>query len=167
MGGMGSDDEGGGGMPGMGGAFAGGGMPGGFSMFMGGMPGGMGGASAGAGLGGAAAGGARRGGRPAGPVQAEPIKRQLLCTLEELYSGCTKRIKITRQRVDPASGVARPDEKVLEINVKPGALLASAACVACPSRPHTHISRSPACVCVPAVRVAVPCRMEEGHRHHV
>jgi len=128
MGGGGSDDEGAEGMPG--------GMPGGFRMFMGGMPGmgggGMPGMAGGgmpgmAGMGmpgmgpaagaGAAAAGARRRGQP---VQPEPIKRQLLCTLEELFSGTTKRIKVTRKRLNSDGKTTRPDEKVLEIVVKPG-----------------------------------------------
>lgn len=85
-----------GGMPGMGGMGGMGGMPG--MGGMGGMPGmgGMGG----------------RGGGGAGP-QA-PIKRQIALSLEDLYTGVTKRVKVTRQR----SG--RPEEKVLEIVVKPG-----------------------------------------------
>lgn len=113
MGGAGSDDEAGGagaGMGGMGGPgvrmFFGG--PGG----MGGMPGmgGMGGGMPGmGGMGGAGGMGGRR-----GPSQAEPIQRTLPVSLEELFTGTTKRIKVTRKRG------GRPEEKLLEIAVRPG-----------------------------------------------
>ena len=64
-----------------------------------GMPGGFEGGSGGFGAGGGAA--------PA-------IRSTLPCTLEELATGCTKRIKVTRKR----GGV--DSEKILEISVKPG-----------------------------------------------
>lgn len=54
------------------------------------------------------------GGSRQGPMKASPIKRTLACTLEELATGCSKRVKVTRQRE------GRPEEKVLEITVKPG-----------------------------------------------
>lgn len=41
-------------------------------------------------------------------------------TLEELYSGCIKKKKITRNLYDASSGKFVPTSKVLEINVKPG-----------------------------------------------
>lgn len=109
--GMGGDDDGFG---------AGGGMPGGFSMFMGpgGMPGGMPG-MAGAQMGGMPGMGMGMGGRR-GPAKAEPVKRPLQCTLEELYNGCTKRIKITRQRLQADGRSVRPEEKILELTIKPG-----------------------------------------------
>ncbi|KAI8469015.1 MAG: DnaJ domain-containing protein [Monoraphidium minutum] len=92
-----------GGMGGMGG-FGGGGGPYG----MGGM-GGMGGDpfGFGGGMGG-------MGGRAAGPRKDAPIEVKLGCTLEELYSGCTKKMKINRQ-----TGAGRAEE-ILEINVRPG-----------------------------------------------
>lgn len=77
----GGDEDGFGGMGGMGGP--------GIRMFMGGMPGMAGGGMPMGGMGGGMggmhpgmAGGARR-----GPQKAEPIKRPLQCTLEELYTG--------------------------------------------------------------------------------
>jgi DnaJ family protein B protein 4 len=54
-----------------------------------------------------------------GPKKAPPIKRNFNCTLEELYLGTTKKMKITKTLVDP-SGKAMPVEKILTINVKPG-----------------------------------------------
>lgn len=116
MGGAGSDDEAGGAGGGMGGPgvrmFFGG--PGGMGG-MGGMPGmgamgGMPGMGAGsAGMGGMGGMGGRR-----GPAQAEPIQRSLAVSLEELFTGTTKRIKVTRKRG------GRPEEKILEIAVRPG-----------------------------------------------
>ena len=93
-----------------------GGLPPGFSMFMGpggmggmgGMPGGMGGMPGGM-------GGGRR-----GPVKPEPIRRPLQCSLEELYTGTTKRVKITRNRLAADGRTVRPEEKILEIAIKPG-----------------------------------------------
>jgi len=41
-------------------------------------------------------------------------------TLEELYTGTTKKRKVTRHIVDGASGKAMPIEETLEIQVKPG-----------------------------------------------
>jgi DnaJ family protein B protein 4 len=55
----------------------------------------------------------RGGSRRAKP---EPLRRTLPCTLEDLYTGCTKKLKVTRKCVSPG----RPTEKVLTINVKPG-----------------------------------------------
>ena len=59
-----------------------------------------------------------RGGGFGAPPPREPIRRQLLCSLEELYAGCVKRVKVTRQRV--VGRAAQPQEKVLEVHVKPG-----------------------------------------------
>lgn len=91
--GMEDNEQGGqrGGFPGMGGM---GGMPG-----MGGM-GGM-------------------GGRGRAPSKPSPIKHKLPLTLEELYSGCTKKMRITRNRLNE-SGQPVPTSKVVEIPVKPG-----------------------------------------------
>jgi len=55
-----------------------------------------------------------------GPVKGDTVKTQLLCTLEELYLGCSKRLKVTRKRLNPDGRSTRMDEKILEINVKPG-----------------------------------------------
>ncbi|CAG9463259.1 unnamed protein product [Pedinophyceae sp. YPF-701] len=107
---------GGGGMGGMGGfrspeelfaAMFGGGGFGGFGGMdddmggMGGMPFGFGG------MGGM--GGARR-----APRKPPPVEQPLPCTLEELYTGANRRLKITRK----VNGM--PTSDVLEIAVKPG-----------------------------------------------
>lgn len=55
-----------------------------------------------------------------GPRKGDTVKTQLLCSLEELYLGCSKRLKVTRKRLNPDGRSTRMDEKILEINVKPG-----------------------------------------------
>ena len=80
---------------------------GGFPGMQGGFPG-MGGADGGMpGMG----GGGRRSmpqGHPPGPPQKAPaIQRPLLVTLEDLYTGTTKRLKITRQRGGQAEDKVR------------------------------------------------------------
>lgn len=87
---MDEDDFGGGGF---------GGMPGGF----GGIPRGFGGMG---------------GGIPR-QRKEKPIIRNFYCSLEELYTGCTKKMKVTKTIYD-ASGRGTPVEKILTIDVKPG-----------------------------------------------
>lgn len=60
-------------------------------------------------------------GRPMsqGPLKAPPIERTLPCTLEELYKGTTKKMKISREIAD-ASGITLPVEEILTIEIKPG-----------------------------------------------
>lgn len=90
---------------------------------MGGMGGGMdmdddeyGGIPGMGGMGGMFGGGRRQ---PSGPKKQAPIKRKFACTLEELYTGCTKKMKITKTLMDE-SGKRVNAEKILTINVKPG-----------------------------------------------
>lgn len=80
---------------GFGGGFGGmGGDPFGFGGGMGGGPfGGMGGMG---GMGGGPYGGGM-GGRPAGPRKDPPIEVKLGCSLEDLYNGTTRKMKIGRQ----------------------------------------------------------------------
>lgn len=54
-----------------------------------------------------------------GPEKPEPITHQLVCTLEELYNGCTKKINVTRKRFTP-EGVLQDETKQLTITVRPG-----------------------------------------------
>ncbi|KAL6043205.1 dnaJ protein 1 [Balamuthia mandrillaris] len=108
MGGMGMEEDDGlgstfrfssfGGMPGMSG--------------MGGMPGmsGMGSRGRG-GMGGMGARGRRK---------TEPIIHKFSCSLEELYTGCQKKMKVTKRLIDGSTGNFYPVEKVLTIDVKPG-----------------------------------------------
>ncbi|KAK7342391.1 hypothetical protein VNO80_25341 [Phaseolus coccineus] len=53
------------------------------------------------------------------PRKAPPIENKLPCTLEEIYRGTTKKMKISREIAD-ASGKTMQVEEILTINVKPG-----------------------------------------------
>ncbi|KAJ6366598.1 hypothetical protein OIU77_003061 [Salix suchowensis] len=53
------------------------------------------------------------------PRKSPPIEKRLLCSLEELYKGATKRMKISRDIVD-ASGKTMQVEEILTIDIKPG-----------------------------------------------
>ncbi|KAI8890707.1 DnaJ-domain-containing protein [Backusella circina FSU 941] len=92
-------------------SFGGGGGGGG----MGGMPGGMGDMPGGGMPGG---GFGRRQHRE--PQKPPAIKRPLLLSLEDLYKGTVKRLKVTRKIRDPSSGNPTTSDKILTINVKPG-----------------------------------------------
>ncbi|CEP10566.1 hypothetical protein [Parasitella parasitica] len=96
-----------GGMSGMGGLGGDGGMPGGFSFgSSGGMP-----------------SGGRRGFRQAQQYEDEKppaVKRPFPISLEDLYKGAVKRLKVTRKIRDGATGRPVSTDKILTINVKPG-----------------------------------------------
>mmetsp|Transcript_48064 Transcript_48064/g.120974 ORF Transcript_48064/g.120974 Transcript_48064/m.120974 type:complete len:337 (-) Transcript_48064:249-1259(-) len=98
--------------------FGGGGGGGGTSFFFGddedggGIPGMFGFGGGGGGFG--------RGGRRGGPRQEKPHFVNFKCSLEELYKGCQKKMKITKNIYDTASGKLMPVEKILVIDVKPG-----------------------------------------------
>ena len=49
-----------------------------------------------------------------------PAVYPLRCTLEELHSGCTKKLKIKRKVIDPVTRHASSSEKIIVINVKAG-----------------------------------------------
>jgi len=51
--------------------------------------------------------------------KSDPIIHRFSCTLEELYTGATKKMKVSKTLYD-ASGQAMPVEKVLTIDVKKG-----------------------------------------------
>uniref|UniRef100_A0A803MVX9 J domain-containing protein n=1 Tax=Chenopodium quinoa TaxID=63459 RepID=A0A803MVX9_CHEQI len=51
--------------------------------------------------------------------KAPPIENKLPCTLEELYKGTTKKMKISREIAD-MSGKTMPVEEILTIEIKPG-----------------------------------------------
>ncbi|KAF4371602.1 hypothetical protein CsatB_000956 [Cannabis sativa] len=53
------------------------------------------------------------------PRKAPPIENTLPCSLEELYKGTTKKMKISREIAD-ASGKTMPVEEILSIVIKPG-----------------------------------------------
>lgn len=49
-----------------------------------------------------------------------PAVYPLRCTLEELYSGCTKKLKIKRKLLDPTTRQPSLSEKIIAVNVKAG-----------------------------------------------
>ncbi|CAL9205640.1 unnamed protein product [Musa hybrid cultivar] len=53
------------------------------------------------------------------PRKAAPIENRLPCSLEDLYKGTTKKMKISREIVD-ASGKTKTVEEILTINIKSG-----------------------------------------------
>ncbi|MQL94564.1 hypothetical protein Taro_027228 [Colocasia esculenta] len=53
------------------------------------------------------------------PLKAAPIENHLPCSLEDLYKGTTKKMKISR-KISDASGKTMPVEEILTIEVKPG-----------------------------------------------
>lgn len=57
---------------------------------------------------------------PAGPSKMKTVVENLDVTLEELYNGCTKRLKIERKRVNKEGGVISSSHKYLTITVRPG-----------------------------------------------
>ena len=66
-------------------------------------------------------GGGGGGGMPRrGPPPAQKIEVPLNCTLEELYSGTTKKRKVTRRIVDAASNKSMSVEETLVLPIKPG-----------------------------------------------
>ncbi|KAM7254686.1 hypothetical protein ACFE04_019927 [Oxalis oulophora] len=62
---------------------------------------------------------ARGMGHQQAPRKAPPIEQPLACSLEELYKGTTKKMKISREIMD-ASGKTLPVEEILSIDIKPG-----------------------------------------------
>jgi len=101
-GGMGGgDSDGFGGFPGMGG--------------LGGMGGGMPGSFPGAGRGG---GGGR--GRRSETPEPTILEKPLPMTLEDLYSGTTKKLKINRKIFDPNTHQLSTKENILTVPIKPG-----------------------------------------------
>ncbi|KAG2259383.1 hypothetical protein Bca52824_078677 [Brassica carinata] len=54
-----------------------------------------------------------------GARKAAPIENKLPCSLEDLYKGTTKKMKISREIAD-VSGKTMPVEEILTIDVKPG-----------------------------------------------
>jgi DnaJ family protein B protein 4 len=97
-------------------------MGGGFGFHMGGMPEGMGGFRR-------TTGGSRKhtsgtsGSRSssASQVSQDPsIQQTIQVTLEELFQGCTKKLKITKKVADEQKGTVKQEDKILSLDVKPG-----------------------------------------------
>ncbi|XP_029437428.1 dnaJ homolog subfamily B member 5 isoform X2 [Rhinatrema bivittatum] len=53
-------------------------------------------------------------------VQDPPVIHELKVSLEEIYHGCTKRMKITRRRLNPDGRTIRTEDKILNIVIKRG-----------------------------------------------
>ncbi|TKA81263.1 hypothetical protein B0A49_00217 [Cryomyces minteri] len=103
--------------------------------------GGMGGGGGGGGMGGedddifSSFGGAFGGGRPGAGSRARPsmngmrrpaepevtvLEKPLPVTLEELFNGTTKKMKIKRKTYDPATGKQATQDRILEVPIKKG-----------------------------------------------
>ncbi|XP_018535303.1 dnaJ homolog subfamily B member 1b [Lates calcarifer] len=52
--------------------------------------------------------------------QDPPVVHDLRVTLEEVLSGCTKRMKISRKRLNPDGRSVKTEDKVLEVQIKKG-----------------------------------------------
>ncbi|KAG7260877.1 hypothetical protein CRUP_000756, partial [Coryphaenoides rupestris] len=64
-------------------------------------------------------GGMRRG-RGGEKKKDPPVVQELRVTLEEVFSGCTKKMKISRKRLNPDGFSVRNEDKILTIDVKRG-----------------------------------------------
>ncbi|KPP67269.1 dnaJsubfamily B member 5-like [Scleropages formosus] len=53
-------------------------------------------------------------------VQDPPVVHELRVSLEEVFHGCTKRMKITRRRLNPDGKTLRAEDKILNIVIKRG-----------------------------------------------
>jgi DnaJ family protein B protein 4 len=80
---------------------------------MGGMPGGMGG-------GGKGRGARFSGGRRAPEPEVTVVEKPLAVSLEELYSGTTKKLKIKRKTYDSDTGRQSTQDRILEVPIKKG-----------------------------------------------
>lgn len=59
--------------------------------------------------------------RPNVPLQQDPpVVRDLRVSLEDVFHGCTKRMRISQKRFDPFRGVRRTFHNTVKIEVKPG-----------------------------------------------
>nr|XP_019940040.1 PREDICTED: dnaJ homolog subfamily B member 1-like [Paralichthys olivaceus] len=52
--------------------------------------------------------------------QDPPVVHNLRVTLEEVLSGCTKKMKISRKRLNPDGRTLRTEDKILEVQIKKG-----------------------------------------------
>jgi DnaJ homolog subfamily B member 4 len=58
--------------------------------------------------------------QPRRPKKDAAIEMALPCSLEELFVGGTRKMKISRRRVDPSSGQVRQESEIMTIDMKPG-----------------------------------------------
>ena len=87
---------------------------GGFGFGMGGMPGGMPGGN------GRRPGARFNGGRRAPEPEVTVVEKPLAVTLEEMFSGTTKKLKIKRKTYDQATGKQSTQDRILEVPIKKG-----------------------------------------------
>ncbi|XP_071360135.1 dnaJ homolog subfamily B member 1b [Trachinotus anak] len=52
--------------------------------------------------------------------QDPPVVHDLRVTLEEVLTGCTKKMKISRKRLNPDGRTVRTEDKILEVQIKKG-----------------------------------------------
>lgn len=52
--------------------------------------------------------------------QDPPLVHDLQVSLEEILNGCTKKMKISRKRLNPDGRSARAEDKILEVQIKKG-----------------------------------------------
>lgn len=52
-------------------------------------------------------------------IQDPPIEHDLYVTLEEIYNGCVKKMKISKRVIQP-DGTSKKEDKVISVVVKPG-----------------------------------------------
>jgi len=52
--------------------------------------------------------------------QDPPVERNLEVSLEEVLKGNTKKMKLNRNVFDPSTGMTTREEKIMQINIKPG-----------------------------------------------
>ncbi|KAF2639002.1 DnaJ-domain-containing protein [Massarina eburnea CBS 473.64] len=83
---------------------------------MGGMPGGMGGGQKRRGASGTGFNGGRRERAP----EVTVVEKPLPVSLEELFNGTTKKMKIKRKTYDPATGKQSTQDRILEVPIKKG-----------------------------------------------
>jgi len=60
------------------------------------------------------------GSRPRGPVKGQIVQHKLYLSLEELYNGTKKTMKVSRKRLNPDGRTTKQESKVLKIEVKRG-----------------------------------------------
>uniref|UniRef100_A0A0R3RYY0 DnaJ homolog subfamily B member 13 n=1 Tax=Elaeophora elaphi TaxID=1147741 RepID=A0A0R3RYY0_9BILA len=70
------------------------------------------------------------------------VQHELLVSLEDIYKGCTKKMKITRKVLAPDGQSTRIEDKVLTINIKPG--WKSGTKITFPKEGDQHPGRVPA-----------------------
>ncbi|XP_008414307.1 dnaJ homolog subfamily B member 1-like [Poecilia reticulata] len=58
--------------------------------------------------------------RPHEKRQDPPVVHELNVSLEEVFTGCTKKMRISRKRVNPDGCTMRKEDKILTVNIKRG-----------------------------------------------